>query len=333
MADLLALKRPLAIKFTKKNAIHPFEDPASLEFFSQKNDASLLVFASHSKKRPNNLTFVRTFDGKVLDILECLVEESTARALAQFGGAKARVGTKPMISFSGAQFEDESEGAAKFRLAKSVFLDFFRGEEPDHVDVEGLQMMITFVASEEEVAGGDNRQVVHMRVWRVVTKRSGQKMPRVDLEEMGPRIDFRLGRIREADETMMKAALKRSKKGEERTKKNVTTDVMGDKLGRIHLGKQDLTDMQTRKMKGLKRSRDDENDNAEAEDGDEIDDDDLIVGESDLEDDEDEDDSDDGELEFIDEDAPSEPEDGDVEMNGGVQLKGTVPPAKKPRKA
>lgn len=331
MADLLALKRPLAIKFTKKNAIHPFEDPASLEFFSQKNDASLLLFASHSKKRPNNLTFVRTFDGKVLDILECLVEESTARTLAQFGGAKARVGTKPMISFSGPQFEDESEGAAKFRLAKSVFLDFFRGEQPDHVDVEGLQMMITFTAAEEEVAGGDNRQVVHMRVWRVVTKRSGQKMPRVELEEMGPRIDFRLGRVREADETMLKAALKRSKKGEERTKKNITTDVMGDKLGRIHLGKQDLTDMQTRKMKGLKRSRDDDDDDAEAENGDEIEEDDLIVGESDLEDEED--DSEDGELEFIDEDAPSEAEDGDVEMDGGIQLNGTAPPAKKSRKS
>ena len=31
---------------------------------------------------------------------------------------------------------------------------------------------------------------------------------------------------------------------------------MGDKIGRIHLGKQDLGDLQTRKMKGLKRGRD-----------------------------------------------------------------------------
>jgi hypothetical protein len=28
---------------------------------------------------------------------------------------------------------------------------------------------------------------------------------------------------------------------------------MGDKIGRVHLGKQDLSDLQTRKMKGLKR--------------------------------------------------------------------------------
>ena len=31
---------------------------------------------------------------------------------------------------------------------------------------------------------------------------------------------------------------------------------MGDKVGRIHMGKQDLNQLQTRKMKGLKRSRD-----------------------------------------------------------------------------
>ena len=30
---------------------------------------------------------------------------------------------------------------------------------------------------------------------------------------------------------------------------------MGDKVGRIHLGRQDLGQLQTRKMKGLKRAR------------------------------------------------------------------------------
>ena len=41
-----------------------------------------------------------------------------------------------------------------------------------------------------------------------------------------------------------------------KTKKNIETDVIGDKIGRIHTGKQDLSQLQTRKMKGLKRSRD-----------------------------------------------------------------------------
>lgn len=70
-------------------------------------------------------------------------------------------------------------------------------------------------------------------------------------------MDFRVGRMREPDEAMNKEAMKRTKKGEERTKKNVTMDSMGDKLGRVHMGKVDLSGLQTRKMKGLKRGRDD----------------------------------------------------------------------------
>ncbi len=41
-----------------------------------------------------------------------------------------------------------------------------------------------------------------------------------------------------------------------KTKKNIETDLIGDKVGRIHIGKQDLGNLQTRKMKGLKRSHD-----------------------------------------------------------------------------
>lgn len=68
-------------------------------------------------------------------------------------------------------------------------------------------------------------------------------------------MDFRVGRMREPEEAMLKEAMKRTKKGEEKTKKNVTVDSMGDKLGRVHMGKVDLSALQTRKMKGLKRGR------------------------------------------------------------------------------
>lgn len=71
-------------------------------------------------------------------------------------------------------------------------------------------------------------------------------------------MDFRVGRMREPEEAMLKEAMKRAKKGEEKTKKNVTMDSMGDKLGRVHMGKVDLSALQTRKMKALKRGRADE---------------------------------------------------------------------------
>lgn len=204
LTDLHSLKRPYAIRFTKKNPIHPFEDASSLEFFSQKNDASLMVFGSHSKKRPHSMTWVRCFGGQVLDMLELHVVQETARTLQQFKGEKCKAGVKPLLSFSGAQFE--SPVSNQYTMAKSLFVDFFRGAETQKIDVEGLQLLISFFAGED---GEDGEPAgIQMRCWRIITKKSGQKVPRVEVEEMGPRIDFRLGRMRGADEGDLKEAMK-----------------------------------------------------------------------------------------------------------------------------
>lgn len=212
LTDLHSLKRPHAIRFTKKNPIRPFEDASSLEFFSQKNDASLMVFGSHSKKRPHSMTWVRFFGGQVLDLLELYVVQETARTLQQFKGEKCTAGIKPLLSFSGAQFE--SPVSNQYTLAKSIFVDFFRGAETQTIDVEGLQLLISFFAGED---GEDELSAnIQMRCWRIMTKRSGQKVPRVEVEEMGPRVDFRMGRIREADEGVLREAMKKGKGSEVR---------------------------------------------------------------------------------------------------------------------
>ncbi|EKG21806.1 hypothetical protein MPH_00725 [Macrophomina phaseolina MS6] len=239
-----------------------------------------MVFGHHSKKRPHSLTFMRFFQWKVLDMLELYIDPETFRQLSQFKNKKAAVGLRPMMSFSGTPFESPVPNA--YTQAKSYFTDFFRGQEAQSVDVEGLQFMIHFSAKDE--AEGQPKPTIHMRVYLIKTKKSGQKLPRVEVEEMGPRIDFRVGRVKEADESMMKEALKKPKQLEvcfpllkshhfhtganypqPKTKKNVETDIMGDKVGRIHVGKQDLNQLQTRKMKGLKRSKD-EFEEASAED-------------------------------------------------------------------
>lgn len=62
------LKAPNTIKYSKKNDVHPFDDATPLEFFSDKSDAPLFVFGSHSSKRPNNLVLGRLFNYKMLDI-------------------------------------------------------------------------------------------------------------------------------------------------------------------------------------------------------------------------------------------------------------------------
>ncbi|KAI9702075.1 MAG: rRNA-binding ribosome biosynthesis protein rpf2 [Candelina mexicana] len=273
LTDLHSLKRPLSIKFTKKNSIHPFEDASSLEFFSEKNDASLLVLGSHSKKRPHCLTLVRTFDSKVLDMLELYLDPETLRTLGQFKNRKCAVGLKPLMVFSGTAFE--SPTPTPYTLAKSLLTDFFIGQEAQTVDVEGLQCIVSI--SMEEEREGEPAPKIHLRIYLIRTKKSSEKLPRAEVEEMGPRMDFRIGRMKQADEGMMKEALKRPKYLEvgffscllgltkeytnifliqPKQKKNVETDIVGDKIGRIHLGRQDLDSLQSRKMKGLKRRRD-----------------------------------------------------------------------------
>lgn len=71
----MALKRPNAISFAKKNTVRPFEDASSLEFWAGKNDASMFVVGQSTKKRPDGLTFVRMFDGRVLDMCEVGVDK------------------------------------------------------------------------------------------------------------------------------------------------------------------------------------------------------------------------------------------------------------------
>ncbi|KAJ4372078.1 rRNA-binding ribosome biosynthesis protein rpf2 [Neocucurbitaria cava] len=259
VADLCTLKRPFVERFTKKNDIHPFDDASSLEFFSQKNDTSLLVLSLHSKKRPHCMTLARTFSHKILDMLEVYINPETFRTLQQFKNKKPSVGLKPLLSFHGTVFEDPVQ--TKYTLAKSLFIDLFKGQDAAEVDVEGLQYLISISAAEPTDASPTPQ--IKLRFYLLRTKRSGQKLPRIEVEEMGPRMDLTLGREHFPDPDMLKEAMRKPKGMEQRTKKNIDTDVMGDKTGKIHVGKQDFKTMQTRKMKGLKRSRKESDDDEE----------------------------------------------------------------------
>ncbi|WEW58440.1 rRNA-binding ribosome biosynthesis protein rpf2 [Emydomyces testavorans] len=264
-----SLTQPHSILFHKKNEnIHPFENAESLEFLATKNDCGLVVWGSNNKRRPNCITLVRIFDSKVLDMCELLLlgtQEQMEKDAAARGSAfqiKMNVGfgMKPMMLFAGSVWADST--VPVFGILKSMLLDIFAIEETSKIDVEGLQYLLTVAADEprEGIA-----PVIHLRWYRIQTKKSGQRLPRVELGEIGPKFDFRLGRIREADQSFMREAMKQGKRPQEleKAKKNISMDSIGDKIGRVHLGRQDLSELQTRKMKGLKRRNGMEN-----EDGD-----------------------------------------------------------------
>ncbi|CEL08326.1 Putative Ribosome biogenesis protein [Aspergillus calidoustus] len=248
-----SLTTPNSVLFHKKNAnIHPFENVESIEFLADKNDCGMVVFGSSSKKRPNCLTLTRIFNTKVLDMCELLLLPNPDDEIPEMSRLSMQIGVglRPLMLFSGSAWEDET--STTHTMVKSMLVDLFKGEISDKIDVEGLQYAL-MVGAEEPQAG--LAPVIHLRWYKIVTKRSGHKLPRVELEEIGPKFDFKVGRIQEAPRDVMKEAMKQGKRPNEeiKTKKNISMDLIGDKVGRVHLNKQDLGGLQTRKMKGLKR--------------------------------------------------------------------------------
>ncbi|WFD00975.1 rRNA-binding ribosome biosynthesis protein rpf2 [Malassezia yamatoensis] len=342
LTELAALKKPDAIHYNKHNDVLPFEDASSLEFWGQKNDASLFVVGTSQKKRPDNLCFGRLFQGEVLDLLELGILD--AKSMLNFQSSKPSIGMRPLFHFSGPEFAADTADVDKLAEAgaaltpsgcylhlKSLLLDFYRGEElnPNQIALGGLEYVISVsispssshsdaqqgsndLASLYRAAGIPDKVtgsspvhkcppcIVHFRVYTTKMIASGTKTPRMELELCGPSFDFELRRRMPASDRMLQA-LRRPKTAEQKNtqgkgkRKNIDTDEMGDMVGRVHLGKQDLSTLNVKKAKGLRGPHFDENDQNPAFDDDDDDDDDDASEQSyaseqasDLEDDEDE---------------------------------------------
>lgn len=188
------MKKANGVFFGKKNEIKPFEDETKLEFFSQKNDAALMVIGSHSKKRPHNLTFIRFFDHQVMDMYELGVERIVPMSLIK--GPKCSIGLKPVLVFNGERFDSDET----CQNIKNYFLDFFNGEDTDAVNLGGLEYVVSFTATP------DNR--IFLRSYLVEMKKSGQRTPRIELQEMGPMMDLVIRRTEKPKPEMWKKALK-----------------------------------------------------------------------------------------------------------------------------
>ena len=95
-------------------------------------------------------------------------------------------------------------------------------------------------------------------------KKSGDHNPRIELHEQGPSIDFELRRKHVAPADLKKESLKIPRtygivvesrpflRIKPKKVKNVSHSSLGEKLGQVHMTKQDVNTMQTRKIKALK---------------------------------------------------------------------------------
>lgn len=141
--------------------------------------------------------------------------------------------------------------------AKSLLLDFFRGRQVDKINLKGLDRVIFATHVSDTPAPGSSEQSsasILFRQYAVKYKKSGTRVPKVQLEEMGPHFDLRMRRRRDPPMEVEKEALRRPKLTPKKVK-NVGTDTLEGKVGKMYVPRQDLDDIAYHKMKGAKRQK------------------------------------------------------------------------------
>eukprot|EP00698_Gefionella_okellyi_P014829 TRINITY_DN412_c0_g1_i4.p1 TRINITY_DN412_c0_g1~~TRINITY_DN412_c0_g1_i4.p1 ORF type:complete len:323 (-),score=62.25 TRINITY_DN412_c0_g1_i4:139-1107(-) len=267
LSDLYILKKPAAARLSRKNDLRPFEDTGSLEFLMEKNECSLFVLGTHQKKRPHTLTLGRTFNKHLLDCIELGV--LAHKPLLEFK-AKLSVEGRPLLIFQGGGWELNED----LIILRNLLLDYFRGVAHEgELNLGGVERAIVVTAG-----GGST---IELRQYTVELKNAGGRIPHVQLEEAGPQLDFTVRRSVLADRDARAAAVKPAR--HVRKVKNVEAGLVGQTLGRVHLGRQDLTALsaQTRLPKALRHKRAPDEDGGDAGDAAGVDEDsDDDAGES-----------------------------------------------------
>lgn len=259
LRELRALQAPNAKLLSKKNQITAFDHTGqqSLEFLCTKNDCALFAMASHNKKRPNNLLMGRTFDRQILDMAELGIVRF--KSMHDYGGSvpKKRAGSKPLLLFVGDLWQHELE----LRNFQNLLTDFYRGDVVDKLVVTGLDHIIVFtVAQPKQQQQQPDTPLIHQRTYFCKLKKNpndpSSNTPVPFLESCGPDLDFRLRRTQWAEPDLYKAARRQPEtlRKAAKKKKNMSTNLFGETVGRLHLEKQSLEHMGGRKSKALRRA-------------------------------------------------------------------------------
>eukprot|EP00052_Salpingoeca_macrocollata_P025440 m.231827 g.231827 ORF g.231827 m.231827 type:complete len:321 (+) comp22434_c0_seq2:2048-3010(+) len=256
--DWHRITTPFSTLFSRKHDIRPFENAVDLENMSDQHDVSLIVLGTHNKKRPDNIVFVRMFNHHVYDMIEFGAQN--VKLLLEFKNEKNALGSKPCLVFQGAPFDTD----AGMKGVRSMLADFFRGPVVDNINLGGIDHVLSFTAI--------SSTSVLLRHYRIALKRSGTRLPLVQLEEIGPAVDLELRRSHFPSLELKKEALKIPKELKPKKVKNIEYTALGDKAGRVHMTKQDLKELETRKVKGLKRKKTGEASRANPDGDDDFDD-------------------------------------------------------------
>jgi ribosome production factor 2 len=199
------------------------------------------------------------FDFRLYDAIEFGV--TNFKPIRDYPGSiLAQLGNKPSFIFVGEAFESNPI----LNQTRSLLLDYFRGRQIEHLNLKGLDRVIFVTHAPLATAAGADGGVnasssqqqpkLFFRQYSVKFKKSGTKVPRVELTEMGPHMDLDVRRRKTPPVDLEKEAMTQPKVAPKK-QKNVAGDVLDGKVGRIYMPKQNVETMALNKMKGLKRER------------------------------------------------------------------------------
>lgn len=250
LTDLYVMRKPDAIYCSNKNEAdaHPFENTDRCEHLCTVRQCPLFVMGSTSKKRPNRLVFGRLFNNEMLDMTEFLVTEY--KPMSEFKSTKLpQLGSKPVIVFQGAFEQNDS-----LKNIRSLIHDVVGGAPSKNVVLQGLDRVVVVSAVDsatgDELAASGNANPasnveISIKNYAIIMEKSGSELPRIELSEIGPSIKMRADRARAPDATLMRMALAVPRELLPKKVKNITTDALGQKRGRIFMEKQDLNKVYT----------------------------------------------------------------------------------------
>ncbi|KAK9171162.1 Brix domain containing protein [Cryptosporidium meleagridis] len=247
--------------------ISPWVDPHKMEQLSYKHGSSISIFANSSKKHPFRLIFTRYYDSHILDMYEFNV--LNYRGISP-NMELPKYGSKPIVICQGAPFESDDV----YKSIRTMFFDTFSGPivRGSKLFIKGFDHLILVTAYEADneeinkqstIIGSVNSKIyIDIRSFLIRLNRPSEQVPselliksdqnlvlngspRVVLSEIGLQIKMELVKHQIPDKSILKLATTVPREIKPKKIKNVTTNVLGESIGRIHVGKQDLSTLNT----------------------------------------------------------------------------------------
>lgn len=197
-----------------KDGMNPFDSTELVERLMKKKKAALFINVTKDQR----LVMGRTFNDEVIDMVEFTID--SYRSVSSFGCAGPELHAKYYVIL---QNINDSR-------MENLIVDLFNMKSAK-VCLESIRYAWVFAKSEVGYV------LKYVRILRDLS-----------VEDCGPMFEMALARSYHCDEELYKKAIDEPV----RSRKGVKTNEFRDKVGKIHVDKQDLRDVRLRRTRGYK---------------------------------------------------------------------------------